>query len=368
MAIDTPWIDKHPEFFITSNLRARKQATSDYFLHPSGKVVAFGRDPYFPPWHDTSQLDYTSPGLRARMIETLKKISRHADGVRCDMAMLVLRDYIRQQWYPLAEQAWFDQTFPTEFWAEATSAVRKHQPGFSFIAEAYWDKEQELIDLGFDLAYEKKLYDALVARDAEQVRHRISRERGVLDRCLNFIENHDEPRAASLFTRADNLAAAALILSLPGSWLVHEGQMEGLTEKLPVQRLRPLKHEAPDRELKEGYLKLLTLTRDPVFERGRFELFETGAYGVVSFARIGKGRAVAYAGQISRAWHTFFSLSLELTHLARAVEAGARIRVRNLMTGDSVALKRQGGGFSVGLRTLGITEDASYCLIEVTPE
>jgi hypothetical protein len=89
---------------------------------------------------------------------------------------------------------------------------------------------------------------------------------------------------------------------------------------------------------------------------------------VVSFARIGQGRAVAYAGQISRAWHTFFSLSLDLTQIARAVEAGERIRVKNLMTGQSVALKRQGGGFSVGLRTLGIAEDASFCLIEVLPE
>jgi glycosidase len=302
------------------------------------------------------------------MIETLKRLGRVADGVRCDMAMLVLRDYIRQQWYPLADQAWFDQKFPTEFWAEAIAEVRKQRPDFSFVAEAYWDKEQQLIDLGFDLAYEKKLYDALVARDAEQVRHRISRERRVLERCLNFIENHDEPRAASLFTRADNLASAALMLSLPGSALIHEGQMEGFTEKLPVQRLRPLKQETPDRELKEGYTRLLTLTRDKVFESGRFELFETGAYGVVSFARIGQGRAVAYAGQISRAWHTFFSLSLDLTQIALAIEAGERIRVKNMMTGLSVGLKRQGGDFSIGLRTLGIAEDASFCLIEVTPE
>ena len=88
MAIDSPWIDEQPDLFIRSNPEARKQSTAEFFLHPSGAVIAFGRDPYFPPWHDTSQLDYTNPKLRARMIETLKWISRYADGVRCDMAML----------------------------------------------------------------------------------------------------------------------------------------------------------------------------------------------------------------------------------------------------------------------------------------
>src|ERR1044072_8794743 len=50
MALDSPWISEHPEFFIRSDTRSRKQSISDFFLHPSGEVVAFGRDPYFPPW------------------------------------------------------------------------------------------------------------------------------------------------------------------------------------------------------------------------------------------------------------------------------------------------------------------------------
>ena len=93
------WIAERPDFFIRSDASARKQSTAEFFLHESGEVIAFGRDPYFPPWHDTAQLDYTNPDLRRRMIEVLKWISTIADGVRCDMAMLVLRDYFRQQWY-----------------------------------------------------------------------------------------------------------------------------------------------------------------------------------------------------------------------------------------------------------------------------
>ncbi|HTG17338.1 MAG TPA: alpha-amylase family glycosyl hydrolase, partial [Blastocatellia bacterium] len=223
MALDSPWIKKHPEFFVRSDTRVRKQSTSDYFLHKSGEVIAFGRDPYFPPWHDTAQLDYTNEALRTQMIDELKWISRFADGVRCDMAMLVLRDYVRQQWYPLASDEVFNARMPEEFWDAAVTAVKAEKPDFKFIAEAYWDKEQKLRELGFDLTYEKKLYDSLVARDAGRAAERLSLDLQSLRASLYFIENHDEPRAASVFSTAVNLASAALILALPGSVLVHEG-------------------------------------------------------------------------------------------------------------------------------------------------
>jgi glycosidase len=367
LALDSPWIDEHPEFFITSNLKARRQSTSDYFLHSSGNVVAFGRDPYFPPWHDTSQLDYTNPELRKAMIDVLKRISRHADGVRCDMAMLVLRDYIRTQWYPLLDQAEFDRRLPGEFWDEAISRVRKSNPDFKFIAEAYWDKEGQLIDLGFDLAYEKKLYDALVARNAEEVIRRISRTPEALRTSLYFIENHDEPRAGSLFDRSDNLTAAALILSLPGSVLIHEGQMEGLTEKLPVQRIKPLVRQSPDEKLREGYTQLLTITRDRIFREGALAILENGTYGVVSFARLEPARAVVYAGQISMGWHKFNSLTLDLTLIAEAVGAAEWISVSDLITGQTQVVARQAKEFHLNLRSIGVGDDVAFCLLEVRP-
>ncbi|HXG63598.1 MAG TPA: alpha-amylase family glycosyl hydrolase, partial [Blastocatellia bacterium] len=164
MALDSPWIDEDPSWFIRSDARVRKQATSDYFLHKSGEVIAFGRDPFFPPWHDTSQLDYSNKALRSRMIKVLKEIAQTADGVRCDMAMLILRDYFHKQWYPLVPEDWFHDRWPEEFWSQAIREVKSERPDFIFIAEAYWDKETQLIEMGFDYAYEKRLYDALVAR------------------------------------------------------------------------------------------------------------------------------------------------------------------------------------------------------------
>ncbi|MGH9427346.1 MAG: alpha-amylase family glycosyl hydrolase, partial [Terriglobia bacterium] len=63
MALDSPWIAQQPDLFVRSDTRVRKQSTSEFFLHRSGEVVAFGRDPYFAPWNDTAQLDYANKAL-----------------------------------------------------------------------------------------------------------------------------------------------------------------------------------------------------------------------------------------------------------------------------------------------------------------
>lgn len=364
MALDSPWIDEQPSFFIRSDTQARKQMTSEYFLHPSGEVIAFGRDPYFPPWHDTAQLNYTNIKLRTRMIETLKWISKYADGVRCDMAMLVLRDYIRQQWFPLVSDSWFDQQMPGEFWDEAIRETKKVRPDFKFIAETYWDKEPRLYELGFDLCYEKKLYDALVARHAQQVIERLVRGREALESSIYFTENHDEPRAASVFNRANNLAAAALFLSLPGSALIHEGQMEGKREKLPVQRIKPLLDEPADIELREAYSEILKLTSDDVFKNGSFALFESRVYGVVAFIRQSEQRTVVYLGQISDAWHKFNSFPVDMTSVAIAIGAQSRLKLINLMTSSSLTIESNNGAYQLLLNQLGVSEDTNFCLLE----
>ena len=368
MALDSPWIDKHPEFFVRSDTRVRKQATSDYFLHKSGEVVAFGRDPYFPPWHDTSQLDYTNKGLRSQMIEVLKWISRFADGVRCDMAMLVLRDYIKQQWYPLASDEEFDDRMPGEFWSEAIAAVKAERPDFKFIAEAYWDKESKLRELGFDLTYEKKLYDALVARDAGRVAERLSLDRQSLRDSLYFIENHDEPRAASVFSTASNLASTALILALPGSALIHEGQPEGKREKLPVQRVKPLTDEPPDQHLQAAYEQLLQATAGHIFREGGFETFNTEVFGVIAFIRKDGNRVVAYIGQIADAWHRFSSAALNVTSIARALGVTGPLKLTDLLTSMSVVLQPNKGEYHLELHQLGVDDEARFCLLEAHSE
>lgn len=366
MALDSPWVIDHPDFFIRSDTRARRQSTSEYFLHSSGEVIAFGRDPYFPPWTDTAQLDYNSPRLRYRMIETLKQISQYADGVRCDMAMLVLKEHIRHQWFPLAPDSWFNERMPGEFWDEAIAEVKRLRPNFKFIAEAYWDKEPLLHQLGFDLTYEKKLYDALVAHDSRLVLERLARDSALLRSSVYFIENHDEQRAATIFSRADNLASAALILSLPGAVLIHEGQMEGKHERLPVQRVKPLIEEPPDMPLRKSYLQILTITSDEIFKSGEFLLFDCETYGTVAFIRRAAGRVVAYIGQVSEAWHKFNSASLNVSPLASAVSARGYLRLTNLLASRSIIVQGNGDAFHIQLNQLGVDDETSFCLIEAS--
>lgn len=367
MALDSPWIHERPDFFIRGDSSARKQSMSEFFLHRSGKVVAFGRDPYFPPWRDTAQLNYASQDLRTRMIDVLKRISRFADGVRCDMAMLVLRDYFRRQWYPLLSDSSFDELMPGEFWDQAISAVRRVKPEFKFIAEAYWDTEPQLSALGFDLCYEKKLYDALVARDLARVVERLSRDSGSLGGSLYFIENHDEPRAASVFSRSGNLAALALILSIPGSALIHEGQMEGKRERLPVERVKPLTEEPVDFELKESYANLLTITAEDVFKTGEFHLFDPGVYGALGFIRKNDRRVIAYLSQVSDAWHRFNAPQMNVSTVASFAGARASVRLTNLLNSVSVMVQENNGAFLVELARLGVDDESRFCLLEAFP-
>jgi glycosidase len=367
MALDNDWISENAELFIRSNSAARKQDPSEFFLHCSGEVIAHGKDPYFPPWYDTAQLDYTSAALRARQIDVLKWIAKLADGVRCDMAMLVLRDYFGQRWYPGAPQGWFNQHMPAEFWGDAVAAVKQQRPDFTFIAEAYWGKEPDLQHLGFDLTYEKTLYDGLVERRASRIMERLRQPAQSLKSSLFFIENHDESRAAAVFDTAENLAAMALILSLPGSVLIHEGQMQGLRRKLPVQMRRPADQEPPDLGLESAYEWLLRVTADPIFREGEFVVFSSGGSDLVSFARVHSGRVVAYFGQIGNSAHNFATTALNLTPLAEMVGASSALKLTDLVTGNSYVVANNRNMFAFVPGSIGLWQGGRFCLVQASP-
>jgi hypothetical protein len=47
------------------------------------------------------------------------------------------------------------------------------------------------------------------------------------ERSARFLENHDEPRAASVFQPEQHRAAAAIAFLAPGLRFFHEGQLDG---------------------------------------------------------------------------------------------------------------------------------------------
>jgi glycosidase len=206
-APDHPWVASHPEYYVHGTEDDLRREPQNY-CRRGGAILAYGRDPYFPGWTDTLQLNYRHPGLRAAMTRELCSVAERCDAVRCDMAMLVLPDVIARTWgrRPLPDGA---APVDDPFWPEATATVRARRPDFVFMAEAYWDLEWTLQQQGFDYTYDKRLYDRLHERSAGATRGHLCADSGYQLRSVRFLENHDEPRAAAAFDPEVYRAAAA---------------------------------------------------------------------------------------------------------------------------------------------------------------
>ena len=249
VAPDHPWVRTNPEYFVRGDNNDLERAPTA-FLAAGEAIIARGRDPYFPPWPDVAQLDAFAPGLRQAAIDTLVEIGNIADGVRCDMAMLMINEVFRR--------TWGDRVGPSpeaEYWSQVIAAVRAVHPEMLFIAEAYWDLEWQLQQLGFDYCYDKRLYDGLVHADREQIRGHLRADLDYQQHLIRFTENHDEPRASELGP-AQRRAAAVVIATVPGATLWHEGQFEGWRVHVPVLLGRRPK-ERDDENLRAFHLRVI---------------------------------------------------------------------------------------------------------------
>lgn len=266
MGLDHPWIETHPEYFIAGTELDLAQAPQNYtWVKRAGGdlLLAYGRDPYFSGWPDTLQLNYANPATQEAMIGELIKISGQCDGVRCDMAMLVLPDVFERTW---------GRTAPL-FWPEATRRVRENVPGFLFMAEVYWDREWTLQQQGFDYAYDKRLYDRLREGHARPVREHLHAEPDYQNKLARFLENHDEPRAAATFSGEIHQAAAVISFLSPGMRFLHQGQFEGRRKRISPHLVRgPM--EPVDEHLKQFYDRLLEVLRHPAVRDGQWQLLE----------------------------------------------------------------------------------------------
>ncbi|MBN1929557.1 MAG: alpha-amylase [Chlorobiaceae bacterium] len=270
MALDNRWLPEHPEFFVRMT---ELDADHDCFEFSKGQFLAHGKDPYFPPWSDTLQLNYSNPDTHEMMLHNLSHISDQCDAVRCDVAMLILKEVFDTTWGNRCEP------MPEEFWPKAIRHVREKHPEFIFLAEAYWHKEWTLQQMGFNFTYDKPFYDHLGSFPVNipELRKHLLADAEYQSRLCRFIENHDEVRACERFVK--NRAVAALVLlTVPGMMLVHQGQIEGLVRKIPVQLIRRAE-EKGHKKLRPIYLRLLELrTTEPVFqEEGRTEWLDLNA-------------------------------------------------------------------------------------------
>lgn len=272
VARDHPWVLAHPERFVQGTPSDHSRTPQNYYKAKTDdgmKIFAHGKDPYFDGWSDTVQINIFSARMRKSMIDLLLALGRVCDGVRCDMAMLLLNSVFKNTWKNKA-----GEIPSTEFWQDAISAVKSRYPGFVFLAESYWDMEDQLQQLGFDFTYDKKLYDRLRLADAEPIRLHLCADPAFHSRSARMIENHDELRAAAVFEGPKGRAAALLSYALPGMRFFHEGQFEGRRVKVPVQLCRRVP-EPPDQGISLFYEQLLKTLSTDVLKNGSWQMLDS---------------------------------------------------------------------------------------------
>jgi len=259
-------VEDHPEYYIPGTEPEMAQAPENYTRvrrKRADLVLAHGRDPYFPGWPDTLQLNYGNQATQEAMIGELVKIAGRCDGVRCDMAMLVLPVVFERTWGMEAQA----------FWPKATERVRERVPDFCFMAEVYWDLEWTLQQQGFDYTYDKRLYDRLRDGHARPVREHFNAGLDYQNRMARFLENHDEPRAAATFSPEVHEAAAIITFLSPGLRFFHQGQFDGRKKRISPHLCRG-PGEPIDPKLRQFYERLLSVLRNPVVRNGQWQLLE----------------------------------------------------------------------------------------------
>ena len=197
------------------------------------------------------------------MTGELERIAAQCDGVRCDMAMLVLPEIFQRTWGIQSEP----------FWPKATERVRKKFPDFRLMAEVYWDLEWTMQHQGFDYAYDKRLYDRLREGHARAVREHFHAGFDYQDKLARFLENHDEPRAAATFAPEVHQAAAVITFLSPGLRFFHQGQFEGRKKRISPHLVRG-PEEPADERLVQFYDRLLAVLRKPVAHAGEWQLLD----------------------------------------------------------------------------------------------
>jgi hypothetical protein len=258
---------ERPELFVRGSEALLEREPRNYARVQTARgamVLAHGRDPYFPGWPDTLQLDYGNPATREAMRGELLRAASLCDGLRCDMAMLILPEVFQRTWGIAAEP----------FWPDAIGAVRDRGPSFVFMAEVYWDLEWTMLQQGFDYAYDKTLYDRSVARSGRGIREHLRADLEYQRHLVRFLENHDEPRAAGTFPWDVHQAAAVVAFLSPGLRFFHQGQFDGRRKRVSIH-LNRAPAEVPDFAVGAFYGRLLEILRHSALRDGAWRPLES---------------------------------------------------------------------------------------------
>jgi hypothetical protein len=262
-APDHEWVRMNPHFYISGTQEQLEREPHNYVQIAPGYILAHGRGPHVAAWTDTLQLNYANPDLQYAMASELERIAGLCDGVRCEMAMLVLPDVFEKTWGHR----------PPPFWPDAIRRTRARKPEFLFMAEAYWGLESALQDQGFDYTWDKGLYDRLRQGKPRAIREYLRAGADFQRRSVRFLENHNESRAAKIFPEGQHQAAAVLTCLSQGMALFHQGQLDGAARQISLH-LNRSPSEPVNMRLRDFYNRLLRCLRNPALSVGEWRLLE----------------------------------------------------------------------------------------------
>lgn len=264
LSIDHPLTLTDPDIFIQST--GSPQERTSFYQTANGNWLAYGRDPHFPPWTDSVQINHFSPKARKFLLETLIKVAGMCDGLRCDMVMLMLNSIFKSTWGHYVK----DPTPEEEFWPNAIAKVKEKYPFFTFMAEVYWGLEWEVQELGFDYTYDKILYDRLLLSNAQDIQGHLNAEHLYQKRSVRFIANHDEEAPVTAFGYDKSKAAAVVAATITGARLFTICQIYGEERRLPIQYVP--KSFKKDEVICKFYHELLSIINHPCFHGGQWTL------------------------------------------------------------------------------------------------
>ena len=226
-------------------------------------MFAYGRDPYFSGWPDTLQLDYSARATQRAMAAELAKIAGQCDGVRCDMAMLVLPDVFQRTW----------GRRPEPFWSRVIPEVREQASWFLLHGGGLLGPRVDDAARGVRLRLRQAAVRSSAEKHARPVRDHFRAGLDYQDRLARFLENHDEPRAAATFDRDVREAAAIVSFLSPGLRFFHQGQFEGRLKRISPHLVRA-PHEPEDDSVRRFYERLLSVLGRAVVRHGQWQLLE----------------------------------------------------------------------------------------------
>lgn len=213
----------------------RNITDSEGKLYAEVPAKATGNDQFCPTpnindWYETIKFNYgidycnghtthfdPPPSTWIKMTDILLYwAAKGIDGFRCDMAEMV----------------------PAEFWAYATSKVKKAHPNIIFIGEVYNPSQyRNFVSSGFDYLYDKVgMYDYVRGcvchmAPTSDITSKWQESEDIWGQMLYFLENHDEQRLASEFFAFDGkkgipaLVISALLNKNP--FMIYAGQEFG---------------------------------------------------------------------------------------------------------------------------------------------